>query len=98
MLNDVPPESLDAGLTLGAANLDGSVRGELTRPVALDLFCGAGGLPCGLAANFDVRAHLDHWPPAVSTLNTNFEEQREPVDIAALTAAELRAMAGGTPS
>lgn len=99
MLNDVPPESLDAGLTLGAARLDGSVRsGELTRPVALDLFCGAGGLSCGLAANFDVRAHLDHWPPAVSTLNTNFEEQREPVDIAEMTAAELRAMAGGTPS
>jgi DNA (cytosine-5)-methyltransferase 1 len=98
MLNDVPPESLHTGLIPGGVRLNGNTPGESIQPVALDLFCGAGGLSCGLAASFDVRAHLDRWPPAVSTLNANFEEQREPVDIAEMTAAELRAMAGGTPS
>jgi DNA (cytosine-5)-methyltransferase 1 len=98
MLKDSLPGPSDSHATLGAARRNGDAHRASPRPVALDLFCGAGGLSCGLAANFDVRAHLDHWPPAVNTLNANFEEQREPVDIAEMTAAELRTMAGGIPT
>lgn len=98
MIKDSQPASSDSDAPLGAARRTDDAQGALTRPVALDLFCGAGGLSCGLAAHFDVRAHLDYWQPAVSTLNANFEEEREPVDIAEMTAAELRKMAGGTPT
>lgn len=64
----------------------------------MDLFCGAGGLAAGLqAADVDVVAHIDHWQPAVDTLNANFGEQREPTDIAQLTADDVRAIVGRTP-
>lgn len=63
---------------------------------AVDAFCGAGGLSCGLqAAGFDVHAHLDVWQPAVETLNANFSEDRESVDVASLSAADVLEFAGG---
>ncbi len=67
-------------------------------PVVVDLFCGAGGLSAGLAsAGLSVVAHVDHWGPAVETLNENFHEQRQPVDIVDLSAADVRRLADGTP-
>lgn len=65
---------------------------------ALDLFCGAGGLSLGLqSAGIDVRAHLDLWRPAVNTLNANFGEDGEPVDVAALSADDVLSLVGETP-
>jgi DNA (cytosine-5)-methyltransferase 1 len=48
-------------------------------------------------AAIDVRAHLDNWPPAVSTLNANFDEDRVPADVAALTAQDIRDITGEVP-
>lgn len=93
MTGAVPSMFTDAG-----AALDGSAQStrRTVGLVAIDSFCGAGGLSRGLQiAGFDVRAHLDCWPPAVATLNANFGQDCKPVDVASLTADEVRAMAGG---
>lgn len=43
-------------------------RGRFTRPLAVDLFCGAGGLSLGLEdAGFDVVLGVDHDPLALET-------------------------------
>jgi DNA (cytosine-5)-methyltransferase 1 len=66
--------------------------------LAVDLFCGAGGLSLGLfEGGIDVVAHLDNWQPAVTTLNENFGEKREPTDVTDLTARDLIAVVGRTP-
>ena len=45
------------------------------RPVVLDLFCGAGGLTCGLAAaGFRIAGAFDSWEPAVRSYRLNFPE------------------------
>ncbi|HEX3803409.1 MAG TPA: DNA cytosine methyltransferase [Solirubrobacteraceae bacterium] len=80
----------------GPRTLVERTRDRSYSPRTLDLFCGAGGLSCGLsAANFTVLEHLDNWKPAVDTLNANFDEQRQPTDIADLEASELRSMGWG---
>jgi hypothetical protein len=72
------------------------VSGKSVSMLAIDLFCGAGGLSSGLqAAGFDVAAHLDNRQPAVDTLNHNFCQQRAPVDVAPLTPDDVRSMVGG---
>lgn len=64
----------------------------------VDLFCGAGGLSLGLqSAGLSVRTHLDSWTAAVETLNANFNEHRDPVDIRELTAQDIRNLVGGKP-
>jgi DNA (cytosine-5)-methyltransferase 1 len=73
-------------------------RCDSGRLVAVDLFCGAGGLSKGLEmAGLDVVAHVDHWTPAVDTLNRNFGEAHEPTDVTALTARDIRRMVGRVP-
>jgi DNA (cytosine-5)-methyltransferase 1 len=95
-LEDRQPPRRD-GSTLGPSLIDPPSRVSY-RPTAVDLFCGAGGLSSGLqAANLAVLAHVDCWEPAVATLNANFDEDRVPIDVAELTAADIRAMADGTP-
>ncbi len=45
----------------------------MSRPVALDLFCGAGGLSLGLErAGLRVAAAFDAWGPAVASYRANF--------------------------
>jgi DNA (cytosine-5)-methyltransferase 1 len=73
-------------------------KAALYKPVTVDLFCGAGGLSSGFeSAGLAVLAHVDNWQPAVSTLNANFSEDLEPVDVSKLTADDVRRLAGGTP-
>src|SRR5919108_5611783 len=46
---------------------------SLERPIALDLFCGAGGLSLGLeAAGFEVAVAVDNDPASVETHRHNF--------------------------
>jgi DNA (cytosine-5)-methyltransferase 1 len=67
-------------------------------PETVDLFCGAGGLSLGFqSAGLSVCTHLDSWAAAVETLNSNFNEQRTPVDIKELTAQDIRNLVGRTP-
>lgn len=67
-------------------------------PETVDLFCGAGGLSLGFqSAGLSVCTHLDSWAAAVETLNSNFNEQRTPVDIKELTAQDIRSLVGRTP-
>ncbi len=95
---------------MSITSADGATEAGVTRPraepsrfavddrslAAIDLFCGAGGLSYGLVeAGLDVRAHLDKWQPAVDTLNANFDEDREPIDVAALEAGDIVDLAGG---
>lgn len=52
------------------------------RPVAVDLFCGAGGLSLGLkAAGFSVAYAADAWPLAVESYNLNFDHEAVIADI-----------------
>lgn len=50
-------------------------RGSIaSRPLVVDLFCGAGGLSLGLVeAGFAIVAARDNWKPAVDTYRLNFE-------------------------
>lgn len=52
------------------------------RLVAVDLFCGAGGISLGLRdAGFDVVYAADAWPLAVETYNLNFDHKALVVDL-----------------
>lgn len=66
---------------------------------SIDLFCGAGGLACGLTSRgFDVRLGSDIWKPAADTYRANFPGHRfEQVDIRDLTASDILEASGGTP-
>lgn len=66
------------------------------RPVAMDLFCGAGGMSLGFeAAGFDVAAAVDADPVHVATYSQNFPYTRAlRVDLAQVCGEELRGLAG----
>lgn len=66
---------------------------------SIDLFCGAGGLACGLTSRgFDVRLGSDIWKPAADTYRANFPSHRfAQVDIRDLTASDILEASGGTP-
>ena len=63
-----------------------------TKPLAIDLFCGAGGMSLGFEqAGFDVLGALDIARSNVSTYNKNFPGSRAHVcDLARATAESLR--------
>ncbi|WP_081712406.1 DNA cytosine methyltransferase [Gordonia amicalis] len=67
-------------------------------PSAVDLFCGAGGLACGLAERgFDVRLGSDVWKPAARTYVANFPDHTfAELDIRDLSASDIIAASGGT--
>ncbi len=67
-----------------------------TQPVAIDLFCGAGGLSEGLTqAGFDVRVGLDFDPHALATFKANHVAARAIcADITPISGKELIAAAG----
>lgn len=78
------------------------------KPVALDLFCGAGGLSLGLeSAGFSIAAAFDSWAPAVRSYRQNFPDHPCFMeDVATLSAerlaelglpAEVDLVAGGPP-
>ncbi len=75
------------------------VRVHRRRPVAIDLFCGAGGLSLGLAeAGFDVVFAADHDPLAVATYRRNLGDHvwcREIEE--SLELPEATIIAGGPP-
>ena len=51
---------------------DGSLWGDLRRPVVVDLFCGAGGTSLGVEmAGLEVQAAVNHWPYAISVHSKN---------------------------
>jgi DNA (cytosine-5)-methyltransferase 1 len=58
---------------------------------AIDLFCGAGGIVLGLgAAGYETALAVDHWRPAIATLEANFEGMRVlEADLADVGASEL---------
>jgi len=65
------------------------------RPTCVDLFCGAGGLSLGLRrAGFAVRAAVDNDPASVATYARNLGDHAVVADVAALTAADVLALAG----
>ncbi|HOE81846.1 MAG TPA: DNA cytosine methyltransferase, partial [Myxococcota bacterium] len=56
-----------------------------TAPVAVDLFCGAGGFTTGLLrAGFNVVCAVDSWNKAVESYRLNFEHPCLDTDIAEL--------------
>ena len=66
-----------------------------TAPVAVDLFCGAGGFTTGLLrAGFNVVCAVDSWNKAVESYRLNFEHPCLDTDIAELTGKEIRSAAG----
>ena len=67
-----------------------------SRPVVIDLFCGAGGLSEGLTqAGFDVRVGLDFDPHALATFSTNHPNaQAICADIARVKGSDLIVAAG----
>lgn len=78
-------------------------------PLAIDLFCGCGGLTLGLTnAGFTVIGALDNWPIAVQTYRNNFShpvvsEAIEKVSVSELlkaarsSSAQIDLVAGGPP-
>jgi DNA (cytosine-5)-methyltransferase 1 len=65
------------------------------RPTCVDLFCGAGGLSLGLRrAGFAVRAAVDRDATALATYAENLGAHAAVADVAALTAADVLALAG----
>ena len=66
------------------------------RPIAVDLFCGAGGMSLGFEqAGFDVVAAVDFDPTHTKTHDRNFPHCKSlTADIAKLTGCELRAFTG----
>jgi DNA (cytosine-5)-methyltransferase 1 len=67
-----------------------------SKPVALDFFCGAGGLSLGFhQAGFRVVAAFDIDPIHAATYALNFPDTRvAKVDVSTLTAAQVRSYAG----
>lgn len=66
-------------------------------PVAIDLFCGAGGLSLGLVdAGFDVALAADSWAVAIDSYRANFQHKAIVADVGALTATDVRRHIGTT--
>lgn len=67
-----------------------------SRPIAIDLFCGAGGLSEGLRqAGFETRVGVDFDPNAIATFGLNHPEARTVLgDVANVTGAQLMKLAG----
>lgn len=83
---------------------------RLQQPTAVDLFCGCGGLSCGLrAAGFKILAGIDLEPKYIGTFSRNFPESISlKLDIAetppeefmltvGISSGELTLLAGGPP-
>lgn len=68
-------------------------------PVAVDLFCGAGGLSLGLQqAGFRVAAAAERWAPAARSYRLNFPTHTLlEIDLGKVDPAELALAAGVTP-
>lgn len=68
------------------------------KPVAIDLFCGAGGLSLGLqSAGFNIAGAFDSWEPAVKSYRQNFPHHPCFMeDVAALSANRIARL--GLPS
>lgn len=67
----------------------------MSAPVAIDLFCGAGGLSLGLEwAGFDVRAGIDFDEHALGTLEENLGTPSLLADAREVTGRELLDLAG----
>ena len=59
-------------------------------PIALDVFCGAGGLSTGLArAGFRVVAGVDSWEKAIASYSLNFSHAAIQEDVARMDGREL---------
>jgi DNA (cytosine-5)-methyltransferase 1 len=67
-----------------------------SRPIAVDLFCGAGGLSEGLRqAGFETRVGVDFDPNAIATFQLNHPEAETILgDIALVTGEQLKRLAG----
>jgi DNA (cytosine-5)-methyltransferase 1 len=67
-----------------------------SRPIAIDLFCGAGGLSEGLRqAGFDTRVGVDFDPNAIATFKLNHPEAETIFgDVANVTGEQLKRLAG----
>lgn len=61
---------------------------------AIDLFCGSGGLSLGLEGGFQILFAADKWLVATETYSLNFSHPVLTLDLAKMTAAELRTKAG----
>lgn len=73
-------------------------RPILSKPTAIEGFCGAGGLSLGLRqAGFDVRAAFDFDETAVATYRANFGNHVHQLDAYRITGAELLDLAGLKP-
>jgi DNA (cytosine-5)-methyltransferase 1 len=80
-----------------------------SRPTAIDLFCGAGGLSEGLRqAGFDILAAADHDPDGCATYRLNHprtqlvegdltEPAKHEITVSAASGARLDLLAGGPP-
>jgi DNA (cytosine-5)-methyltransferase 1 len=67
----------------------------MSQPIAVDLFCGAGGLSLGLAqAGFDVRAAMDRDEWAIRTYRRNLGEHACQGDLSLLSADAIRKASG----
>lgn len=66
------------------------------KPIAVDLFCGAGGMSLGFEqAGFDVVAAFDFEPRHIATYHTNFPTTKAcVVDLAKASGKHLRRLAG----
>lgn len=71
-------------------------RGTSRRPVAVDLFCGAGGMSLGFEqAGFDVLAAVDNDPVHLATYSFNFPiASTLCADISTISASDVLAAAG----
>jgi DNA (cytosine-5)-methyltransferase 1 len=81
---------------IGAADGEARWLAEVqsaTRPVALDLFCGAGGLSQGFQdAGFFVAAGLDSEPRSVETHAASFLAKSRVIDLKGITADQIRTL------
>lgn len=65
-----------------------------TAPIAVDLFCGAGGFATGLVrAGFTIVCAVDSWDRAVESYRLNFSHPCLKADVAELTGRQIRAAA-----
>lgn len=68
--------------------------GPTTAPVAVDLFCGAGGFAAGLVrAGFTIACAVDSWDRAVESYRLNFSHPCLKADVAELTGRQIRTAA-----
>lgn len=69
-----------------------------SRPIAIDLFCGAGGMSLGLEqAGFDVALAVDRDPHHIATYKRNFPQFKSwQADISKLSGSRIRELVGRT--